>query len=523
MKKLFVTIAILTSTNCWANTTPIEPVLIPIADKSQGINIQMGKYEVTVEEFTRFANATGHKVKEECHLYNEKHTPAKKHGTWSNPDLTKEPYRPVVCIGSEDAIAYANWVADSTGKPYRLPEFDEWQFAASSGKSSRFAFGDDLDHSDVCYYENVDDFAHNAGLKQHHGYRHKYGANCNDGSTYHSVVGMYRPNGFGLHDMMGNVREITKTCGVINKEQPTQCQNYIIAGGAWHWIPHPNHLKNNMIFVGSIEGFRLVLDSSQANPISKQTKNFAKGLNQAQLRANVEHQRLKSMPKRPEGVRADLLNDKQVKLSWSPSTSDDVSYAIYRSYLDSNGALTRKMKKVAEGIKANNYLDQLPGEGAASYQVFANNPIGESQASKEVYAGEHQVFKVADRIQAEFYHHYQKAEVLDNDEHQSVLFSSNDGYYPPGMVPYSPAWSSYEFDSARSGPATLTMNVRGIKGAVIEFWQGNNLVAKVKLEGSREFEKKSVIAELKAGNEPIQIRAADNNYFVLDWFELHYQ
>ncbi len=62
MKKFLTTLALLSTANSWASSTPIEPVLIPITDQAKGINIQMGKYEVTIEEFTRFANATGHQV-----------------------------------------------------------------------------------------------------------------------------------------------------------------------------------------------------------------------------------------------------------------------------------------------------------------------------------------------------------------------------------------------------------------------------------------------------------------------------
>jgi hypothetical protein len=498
-------------------------VLIPISDQEQGINIQMSKYEVTVEEFTRFANATDYKVKEECHLYNDKHTPAKKHGTWNNPDLTKNPFRPVVCIGAEDAIAYAKWLANSTGKTYRLAEFHEWKFAALSGKNSRFAFGDDLNQSEICDYENVDDFAHNAGLKQHHGYRHLYGVNCNDGSIYHSVVGMYRPNSFGLHDMLGNIREITKTCGIESKEKSNTCQSYVIAGGAWHWIPNPQYLKNNMRFNGSIEGFRVVLDSSEPNPISEQTQNFITNLAKAQQKASVEKKRLKSLPDRVENVNAKLISGNKVSLSWSPSINNTTTYSIYRSYLDSKGTLSRKMTKTAEGINKNSYLDELPGDGSASYQIYANNKTGESQPSNEIFVGSDQVFKVGERIEAEFYNNHRKAEIFSNTKLQAVLFSSNDGYYPPDMVPYVPAWVTYKFYSNRSGGFSLNLNVRAAQGAVIEFWQGKTLVAKVAPKGSREFEQINVKATLEVGNIPIQVRAGNNHYFMLDWFELHNQ
>lgn len=475
MRTLFAILAILSSANVWANSTPIEPIVVPIIDQATNINIQMGKYEVTVEEFTRFVNATGHTVKEQCHLYNEKHLPVNKQGTWNNPDLIAQPYRPVVCIGTEDAMAYASWLAQASGKPYRLAEFNEWQLAASAGKNSRFAFGEDLNYSEVCDYENVEDAANNAGLKQHHNTRYRYSANCNDGAIYHTVVGMYRPNKLGLHDMMGNVRELLQTCSLVSKEQPRKCQMHVVAGGAWHWLPRPTNVKDSAAFVGSIEGFRLVLDTSKVSPASQQTNNFVEGLVKAQQRANVAHQRLKALPKRPTAVSAGLLKHKQVNLSWSQSPNDDVTYAIYRSYLDPKAALSREMTKVAEGIKTPHYLDQLPGTGSASYQVFANNRIGESQPSVEVFAGEHQVFNAGDRIQAEFYHRYRYTHVIHNEKQQGVLLGSNEGHYPPELTPFVPAWLTYNFDSKRASPATLKMNIRGAKGAIVEFWQGKQI------------------------------------------------
>ncbi|WP_286263769.1 SUMF1/EgtB/PvdO family nonheme iron enzyme [Thalassotalea atypica] len=523
MKKSFALLAALVSaSHAYASTKPIEPVLVPLVDQTQSIDIHMSKYEVTVAEFTRFANATGYQVKGECHLYNEKHTPNKKHGTWNNPDLTNEPFRPVVCLGATDAMAYADWLAKITQKPYRLAKFNEWKLAASAGQTSRFAFGDDLNHSDICDYENTDDFAHNAGLKQHHGYRHRFGANCNDGATYHTVVGMYRPNSLGLYDMMGNVREITQTCSETSKSQSSQCSTYVVAGGAWHWLPHPQHMKNDMVFVGSIEGFRLVLDSNETPAVTKQTQHFMSDLAKAQQQTEASHLQLKKLPLRVRSLRADLISDKQVKVSWSPSKNEDVTYTVYRSYLDVNGTLSREMTKLADNIKKSEYLDTLPSKGLASYQVFANNAIGESQPSSEVYVGQQAVFNVGERIQAEFYHQHHKAEVISKEEQQSVFLSSNDGHYPPGMFPYSPAWLSYELNSERSGTAQLKMNVRGHQGAVIEFWQGKSLIATVTLSGAREFSEVTVAAQLKAGNEPIQIRGADHNYVMLDWFELQY-
>jgi len=222
------------------------------------------------------------------------------------------------------------------------------------------------------------------------------------------------------------------------------------------------------------------------------------------------------------GVSANVVKNKQVNLSWSALADNKVTYAIYRSYLEPNGTLSREMKKIADGVKTNNYLDHLPDNGAASYQVFANNSVGESQPSVEVFVGVHQKFKAGDRIQAEFYQQKRNTSVLHSEQQQSVLFSSNEGHYPPGLTPFSPAWLTYSFDSEQSKSAKLKMNVRGAKGAIIEVWQGRHLVAKMVLEGAKDFVEKTVTAELIKGNEPIQIRQANKQYFVLDWFELSF-
>ena len=48
MKILFSTLGILSSANLWGNSTPIEPVLVPLANQTQNINIKIGKYEAEV-------------------------------------------------------------------------------------------------------------------------------------------------------------------------------------------------------------------------------------------------------------------------------------------------------------------------------------------------------------------------------------------------------------------------------------------------------------------------------------------
>ncbi|GEM_PF-3141266 len=81
---------------------------------------QIGRFSVTVAEFARYVKAGGS-------------PPAPytiSSGTVDWQKQLEHPEMPVVCVTWRDANAYAQWLAEITGKPWRLPTEAEWEKAA---------------------------------------------------------------------------------------------------------------------------------------------------------------------------------------------------------------------------------------------------------------------------------------------------------------------------------------------------------------------------------------------------------
>ena len=128
---------------------------------------------------------------------------------------------PTANLDPDMADDYVRWLAEVTGKPYRLPTEPEWEYAARAGSRTLFWWGDKTlplkENFMSCTYD---------------------GRPCQGGEIIRPV-GSYEPNPFGLYDMLGNLSEWTGGCGyhysgATGTEAPPEtepCEHRMIRGG----------------------------------------------------------------------------------------------------------------------------------------------------------------------------------------------------------------------------------------------------------------------------------------------------
>ena len=239
-------------TCCYSNRRPQR--MITVNDFS------IGKYEITVAQFSRFVSATAYVTDAE----KGEGSIILKSGGWSTidsvnwrhdtkGDINTRMDHPVIHVSWNDAVAYCQWLSSATGRHYRLPTEAEWEYAARGGQyglkeDAQTLFSGSNDIDEVAWY--LDHTDPENGVKE---------------------VGIKRPNLLGIYDMTGNVWEWCSDWydkeynpnDTIDPQGAAQGVRRVNRGGSWYTPPIPqSHITHRSSLKpekqGNLLGFRVV-------------------------------------------------------------------------------------------------------------------------------------------------------------------------------------------------------------------------------------------------------------------------
>jgi formylglycine-generating enzyme required for sulfatase activity len=268
---------------------------------------KIGRYPVTNAEYAAFVEATDRDWRSK-----------------PNPEN-----HPVVYVSWYDTQAYAAWLRELTGHPYRLPTEAEWEKAARGTDGRRWPWGDEW-VSNRCN-------------------------NYDGGPRTTTPVGHFSPSGdspYGCADMAGNVWE---WCATKWRESYEEAADEslegdaprVVRGGAFPFNPGDVRCASRSgydpYYWDRSSGFRLVvapaLDSDSLDRIAELEAELAQArvehsvaiglLKDTEIELDEANMRIAELEEAPRG-----LVEKFADCSYAPDCRDDGAWAEARAVLE---------------------------------------------------------------------------------------------------------------------------------------------------------------------------------------------
>jgi sulfatase modifying factor 1 len=206
----------------------------------------LGKSAVTVGAFQDFVTASGYLTEAERDGKGGWGYDAAKNNferdakyRWNNPGWQQSPHHPVVNVTWNDAVAFVEHQTKhyrpqlSQFSGYRLSTEAQWEYSCRAGTGALFYNGNDPES--LAQIGNVSD-----GTKRKK-WPHWKTIDAEGGHLFTAPVSQFKPNAFGVCDMLGNVLEWCEdwygTYGAGVAEDPTgpsSGSSRVLRGGSWH-------------------------------------------------------------------------------------------------------------------------------------------------------------------------------------------------------------------------------------------------------------------------------------------------
>jgi formylglycine-generating enzyme required for sulfatase activity len=204
----------------------------------------LAESETTVGAFRLFVEATGYRTHAEregrSSVYDERSGSMRERAriNWRHDETGRaapDTY-PVVHVDWDDAVAYATWLAESTGKPYRLPSEAEFEYALRAGSATAYPWGAGPPKQAVANVSSAGDRS-----RSRREWSNAF-PDIDDGHFGIAPVRSYAANAFGIHDLVGNVSEWVEDCWHSTYSRAPSdgqawvnpgCSRRVVRGSSW--------------------------------------------------------------------------------------------------------------------------------------------------------------------------------------------------------------------------------------------------------------------------------------------------